>query len=186
MTKIIARIKVYHLSHNAENVSLKTIITIMKEYFYEVQLSWKEKRNGFLRSPGLAELEILSPDKPVSELKKRWTPEQLLAGSLSSCFMRAFLDRAEEEGLKLVGYRSQCFIKMERNNEVYHPVAILLQPIVTLGDEQSRKLAATCITEAESFFCMSKILRIPIDIHPQIEYVHPKRSVNNVQIPKNK
>lgn len=149
----------------------------MKEYFYEVHLSWKENRSGFLRSPGLAELETISPDTPVSEQKKRWTPEHLLAGSLSSCFMRAFLDCAEHTGLKLVGYRSQCFIKMEQNNEAYHPVAILLQPVITLSDEQSRKNAANCLTQAESLFCMSKLLRIPIDIHPQVEYLHPKRSV---------
>ena len=149
----------------------------MKEYFYEVHLSWKENRSGLLRSPGLAELDILTPDTPVSEQKKRWTPEQLLAGALSSCFMRAFLDSAEDAGLKLVGYRSQCFIKMEEHNELYHPVAILLQPLITLSDEQSRKTATNCLTQAESDFCMSKLLRIPIDIHPQVEYMHAKRSV---------
>ncbi|WP_018342355.1 OsmC family protein [Cytophaga aurantiaca] len=149
----------------------------MKEYFYEVHLSWKEKRSGLLRSPGLAELETFSPETPVSEEKKRWTPEQLLAGSLSSCFMKAFLDSAEAAGLKIVGYRSQCFIKMEQSKDAYHPVAILLQPTITLSDEMSRKTATDCITEAESFFCMSKILRIPLDIHPQVEYMHSKRSV---------
>jgi Predicted redox protein, regulator of disulfide bond formation len=152
----------------------------MKEYFYEVHLSWKENRSGFLRSPGLAELETISPDTPVSEQKKRWTPEQLLAGSLSSCFMRAFLDCAEHTALKLAGYRSQCFIKMEQNNDVYHPVAILLQPVITLNDEESRKNASNCIAQAESHFCMNKLLRIQVDIHPQIEYVHPKRSVHNI------
>jgi organic hydroperoxide reductase OsmC/OhrA len=156
----------------------------MKEYFYEVHLSWKDNRIGSLRAPGLPELETLSPDMPASEQKKRWTPEQLLAGSLSSCFMRAFLDSAEHAGLKLDGYRSQCFIKMEESNQTYHPVAILLQPILTLSDEQSRKIAAACLSEAESFFCMSKILRIPVDVHPQIEYLQTIK--NGAQITKTK
>ncbi|MBC7451149.1 MAG: OsmC family protein, partial [Cytophagales bacterium] len=150
----------------------------MKEYFYEVHLSWKENRSGFLKSPGVIELEIMSPEIPVSEQKKQWTSEQLLAGSLSSCFMRAFLDCAEKAELKLVSYRSQCFIKIEKKNGQYNPVAILLQPVITLCDEQSRKTATNCLTQAESDFCMNKLLRIPIDIHPQVEYMHPKRSVH--------
>lgn len=149
----------------------------MKEYFYEVHLAWKEDRIGYLKSPGTSELEIISPATPVSERKKRWTPEQLLAGSLSSCFMRAFLDCAEDAGLKLAAYRSQCFIKIEKRNGKYNPVAILLQPIITLGDEQLRHTAINCLNEAESLFCMSKLLRIPVDIHPQVEYLHAKRSV---------
>lgn len=149
----------------------------MKEYFYEVQLSWKENRSGFLRSPGLLELEIITPSTPVSEQKKHWTPEQLLAGSLSSSFMRAFLDSSENAALTLVAYRCQCFIKIEKKNNRYNPVAILIQPVITLSDEQSRQTATKCLTEAEGNFFMSKLLSIPVDIHPQIEYLHAKRSV---------
>ena len=150
----------------------------MKEYFYEVQLSWKENRSGSLKSPGLTELEIISTGSPVSEQMKRWTSEQLLAGSLSSGFMRAFLNCAERAELKFVSYRSQCFIKIEKKNEQYNPVAILLQPVITLNDEQLRLIASNCMSEAESSFGMGKLLRIPVDINPQVEYMHAKRSVN--------
>lgn len=149
----------------------------MKEYFYEVHLSWKENRNGSLKSPGLTELEIISNGSPMSEQTMRWTPEQLLAGSLSSGFMRAFLDCAERAGLKFVNYRSQCFIKIEKKNERYNPVAVLLQPVITLNDEQSRLTATNCMSEAESSFGLNKLLRIPVDIHSQLEYMHAKRSV---------
>ena len=149
----------------------------MKEYFYEVQLSWKEDRSGSLKSPGVTELEIISPETPVSEQKKRWTPEQLLAASLSSGFMKAFLDCSEKAQLKFVSYRSQCFIKIEKKNSQSNPVAILLQPVVTLSDEQSRQAAVYCLNEAEAAFSIGKLLRIPVDIHPQVEYLHAKRSV---------
>ena len=149
----------------------------MKEYFYEVQLSWKENRSGSLKSPGVTELEIISPETPASEQKKRWTPEQLLAGSVSTCFMRTFLDYSEKAELKLISYRSQCFIKIEKKNGQYNPAAILLQPVITLSDEQSRQTATNCLNQAEAAFCMGKLLQIPIDIHPQVEYIHPKRSV---------
>lgn len=142
----------------------------MKEYFYEVHLSRKTDRKGLLSAHGLQEVETFSSGIPLKEKKKRWTPEQLLAGALSSCFMTAYLDCAEKTKLELTGYHSQCFVKIEKSDTGYITTAILLRPVIILTNDKSAQLANTCIDEAEKIYSLNKLLTIPVHIDPKFEY----------------
>lgn len=142
----------------------------MKEYFYEVQLSLQTDRKGLLTAHGLQEVETFSADAPIKERKNRWTHEQLLAGSLSTCFMTAYLDCAEKRNVTILNYQSQCFVKIEKTSNGYITTAILLQPIITLQNESAAHLAGLCSEEAEKHCYLQQLLRVPIHIHVQFEY----------------
>lgn len=142
----------------------------MKEYFYEVHLSLETGRKGLLTAHGLQEVETLSAATSIKEKKKRWTHEQLLAGSLSSSFMEIYLDAAEKNDLEILNYQSQCFVKIEKTTNGYITTGILLQPIVTLRNEKTLHLAGFCTEEAEKNFSLQQLLRIPIHVHVQFEY----------------
>jgi len=146
----------------------------MKEYFYEVHLSHKDSFTGLLRSPGLTELECISPETPLQRKNQQqyWTPEQLLGAAVSTCFMGAFIKYADNSLLELSGYQSQCFIKIEKTEGQYTPVGILLRPVITLNDVQALEKAGICLEKAEATFCMNKLLTLPIDIDPQFEFIH--------------
>jgi organic hydroperoxide reductase OsmC/OhrA len=142
----------------------------MEEYFYEIDLSWKSEKAGFLTSHGVDEIKVFSPMERPGGKKNQWTPEQLLGASVSSCFMTTFLEIAEKNNLEVVSYQSQCFVKLEKKTDKYTTEEILIRPIVKLKNSASYLLAQKCLEEAETACPSRKALKININVHPIIEY----------------
>ncbi|TAH24063.1 MAG: hypothetical protein EAZ07_10150 [Cytophagales bacterium] len=144
----------------------------MDEYFYEVELYWKSGKTGVLNSHGLKEIEVLSPLKSPKEKKDKWTPEHLLAASVSACFMNTYLEIAELHELDLMVYHSQCFLKLENINGKYKATEILLRPIIKLTNSSSMLKAVQCVEEAEKISPIKNSIKMNVEVHPKFEYLH--------------
>lgn len=143
----------------------------MKKYFYEVGLSWQSAKSGALNSHGLHEIQTDSPEGFPKEKLHKWTPEHLLAASLSSSFMSIFLSFAEANQLEVISYTSQCFVKLEKTEGKFTTTEILLQPTIKLHNELSIAKATSCMDQAENICPIRNALTFPVQIHPQFEYV---------------
>ncbi|MBX9851330.1 MAG: OsmC family protein [Cytophagaceae bacterium] len=140
----------------------------MKEYFYEVDLTWNSQRNSILKSHNLPEIKVVSP-KPPNENK--WTPEHLLAASLSSSWMDTFLSKAEKAKIEIISYQSQCFLKLEKVDGIYKTTEILLRPTIKLISDSMPTKVNNVIEEAEISCPIKNSLIISISIHPQLKYL---------------
>jgi organic hydroperoxide reductase OsmC/OhrA len=144
----------------------------MEEYFYEVDLSWKSEKTGTLNSHGLSKIEVSSPIEGPGQTKNNWTPEHLLAGSVSSCFMNTFLDIAAHAKLEILNYRCQCFVKLQKVKDKYIASEILVRPIIQLTNDLEILKAYKCIEEAEAVCPIKNALKIIVEVHPQFKYLH--------------
>jgi organic hydroperoxide reductase OsmC/OhrA len=142
----------------------------MEEYFYEVDLSWKSETTGALTSHGLQEIEVFSLLKIPRQQKKCWTPEHLLAASVTSSFMTTFLHIAKTSGLGVIAYQSQCFVKLKKIKGKYIPIEILLSPVIELTNDLSLLNAYKCIDETERLCPVKNTLKINVEVHPQFKY----------------
>ena len=142
----------------------------MAVYFYEVELAWKSNQEGVLTSHGLEGIDIISPLEILGIKKSNWTPEHLLAGYISSCFMATFLELAKDLKLDILTYQSQCFVKLEMVKGKFVTKEILLRPIITLLDDKLLLKAYKCIEDAEGACPAKSILKIDIEVHPHFEY----------------
>ena len=149
----------------------------MKEYYYEVDLSWKSKLACSLNSHGLQEIKVVSPIETPTENKNEWTPEQLLAASVSSCFMTTFLEIAEKSKLDIITYKSQCFVKLEKIKSKFITKEILIRPTIKLSNEQSMLKAYKCIEDAETACPVRNSLTINIEVHPLFEYIGQEKKM---------
>jgi organic hydroperoxide reductase OsmC/OhrA len=144
----------------------------MSEYFYEVDLSWISEKTGLLASHGLPPLEVASPIESPKEKKNKWTPEHLLAASVSTCFMNTFLDIAQNFQLEVHGYQGQCFVKLENIHGKYILSEILLRPIIKLTNESTMIKGCKCVEAAEKVSSVKNALNINVEVHPQFEYLN--------------
>jgi organic hydroperoxide reductase OsmC/OhrA len=142
----------------------------MKEYFYEVDLSWNSGKSGTLTSFGLDKIEVVFSLESLTDLKHNWAPEHLLAAFVSTCFMTAFLALAEIADLDIKAYKSQCFLKLERIDTKFITTEILLRPVIVLANNLSTMIAFKCTEEAEQVFALENILKIPVGVHPHFEF----------------
>jgi organic hydroperoxide reductase OsmC/OhrA len=143
----------------------------MEEYFYEVSLSLGPERNGILYSHNLPEINVVNPESP-KDARSQWTAEHLLAASLSSSFMNVFLDLVLSSPLELISYRSECFIKLEKDKGKYITSEILLRPTVKLTSDLYMAKAYKLLEEAERTCSIRNALNINISVHPKFEYLN--------------
>ncbi|HEX8548596.1 MAG TPA: OsmC family protein [Cytophagaceae bacterium] len=151
---------------------------ILDEYFYEVDLSLNSSRKGLLTSHGLEKIDVLSSVESPSNNKMMWTPEHLLAASLSSCYMATYLKVAAETNLEVLAYHSQCFVKLEKRKGRFVTTEILLRPTIKLLDSTAMPRAIRCIDEAERLSPIKNGLTIPIEVHPRFEYLQKEVKIS--------
>lgn len=177
MININHTIKTYHKNQRYSILFLNSNKINMPEYFYEVDLSWISQKSGLLTSHGLPDLEVASPIESPREKKIKWTPEHLLAASVSACFMATFLDIAKNFQLDVHAYQGQCFVKLESTNDKYVLSEILLRPIIKLTNELCMLKGYKCVEDAEKASAVKNALKINIEVHPQFEFLNKGEKV---------
>lgn len=144
----------------------------MKEYFYEVDLTWEKERKGCISSHGLSEIEVSIPSGFHKGQKSKWTPEHLLTGAASASIMNLFMKLAEETHLTVRAYQSQGFIKLEEKEGEYVPVEILIRPVVLLENEGDLTKGLRLMEQSAEGFPLRQGLTISVEVHPQFEFVN--------------
>jgi organic hydroperoxide reductase OsmC/OhrA len=148
------------------------MLTKLKEYFYEVDLTWNSERTGTLSSLGLPEIEVVTPPEFLKGKKNKWTPEHMLAGAVSSCLMTTFLAIAENVQLDILGYKSHCFVKLERKGGKLEASEILIRPTIKLISDRELPKAIELIEKAERVCPIKNALNLVIEVHPQYEFLN--------------
>ena len=120
---------------------------------------------------GLQPIYVVDAIKPPKERKTVWTAEHLLAASVSNSFMTIFLDLCEKTRVNILSYQSQCFVKLEKQKDKFVTTELLVRPTIKLADHRSMLKAYKYIEEAESLCPVRDVLKIPVEVHPQFEYL---------------
>lgn len=76
--------------------------TEQHQYYFEVQLKWKEGMIGTLSANDVkGTIEVATPPEFEGGVPDVWTPEHLFLSSLNSCLMTTFLAIAKRRSLKV-------------------------------------------------------------------------------------
>lgn len=75
------------------------------QYYFEVQLDWKEGRKGLLTASDVkGSIEVATPPEFSGGVPDMWSPEHLFLSSLSSCLMTTYLAIAEKKRLTVCNF----------------------------------------------------------------------------------
>lgn len=79
--------------------------TAKHQYYFEVQLNWKEGRKGLLTATDVkGSIEVATPPEFSGGVPDIWSPEHLFLSSLSSCLMTTYLAIAEKKRLMVCDF----------------------------------------------------------------------------------
>jgi organic hydroperoxide reductase OsmC/OhrA len=149
----------------------------MKEYYYEVDLFWESESLSSAGSHGLQEIEMINSSEFGRGKKSKWTPEHLLAASVSSSLMSSFLEEAKNSDLKVIMYKSQSFVKLESKEGKYLAAEILIRPIIKLSNEKDITKAYSIMDKAEAACPIKNGLKIKVQVHPQFDSLNKTEKI---------
>lgn len=137
-------------------------------YFYETQVYWEGERRGVVEYGDFAPIVVSAPSEFGGE-PSFWTPEQLLVAAAETCFMESFLAIAERSHLSIVSYRSTALAKLEHvSGGGLEFTNVWVRPVVGTERAADRIRAADALERARAACSVTRALRLPIEVEPQI------------------
>jgi len=141
----------------------------METHQYNVDLTWLADRKGVISSPELHDkLEVATPPEFPKGMEGIWSPEHLFTAAVSSCFMTTFLAIAENSDLD---YKSlYCPAKgiLSREEGKFVMSQIILEPVLTINNEDDREKALKVLIKAERACLISNSITSEVVLKPAV------------------
>lgn len=102
-----------------------------------------------------------------------WSPEHLFTAAVSSCLMTTFLAIAENSRLPFSAFSCAAKGKLERIDGKFSMTEILLEPIVTIGNEHDRERALKVLEKSEAACLITHSIRSTVIMKPTVRVEMP-------------
>jgi peroxiredoxin-like protein len=137
-------------------------------FTYDVDLAWTGARHGDLRAVGLPVIEVGAPPEFKGH-EGIWTPEHLLVGAVTTCFMTTFLAIAELSKLEFVNVAVTATGRLEKvEGHGFLVTEIAIRPRVTLRNEDDASRALRILEKAERNCFISNSINAAIRLEPEL------------------
>lgn len=144
----------------------------MEKHHYNVDIKWKQDRKGIMCSPELAEgdvhsancIEVATPPEFPKGMPNIWSPEHLFTAAVSSCLMTTFLAIAENSKLDFLGFSCKSKGVLEKVGGKYLMTEVILEPTVTIKDENDRERAERILQKSEAACLISNSIKSKVSM----------------------
>jgi organic hydroperoxide reductase OsmC/OhrA len=136
---------------------------------YQVSTSWKYEKLGIIKSSVLDSIiEVATPPEFTGGIAGIWTPQHLLIGAISSCFMTTFLAIAEKMRLKFLHFSCDTVLLIENSEGKLSIPQITIHPIVTINNNKMSSKGLKVLDITAKTFIINTMLKTKINFIPQI------------------
>ena len=142
-----------------------------ENYFYQVDLNWKNGRVGELSSPVLdTTIECATPPEFANGVPNIWSPEHFYAAAINSCFMTTFLAIAENFKIEFESFDCKTIIKLEIVDRKYIISEAEIHPIVKLvNPEKDTDKAMRVLQKTKDNCLVTNSMKTKVNLHPTIK-----------------
>ncbi|KMQ71856.1 OsmC family protein [Chryseobacterium koreense] len=142
----------------------------MEPHFYNVDIHWKNDRQGEMSSPELSQnLEVATPPQFPKGMEKIWSPEHLFTSAVASCLMTTFLAIAENSRLEFTGFECKSAGKLEQVEGKFLMTEIILEPTVTIVNPEDQEKAERVLQKSEAACLISNSIKSKVTMIPTIK-----------------
>ena len=141
----------------------------MDAHLYQVNISWKENRNGEINSPALSTpIEVATPPQFPKGVEGIWSPEHLFTAAVSSCLMTTFLAIAENSKLDFVHFSCKSKGVLEQLEGKLMMTEVILEPTVVIKNEEDREKAERVLQKSEKACLISNSIKSKVTMITEI------------------
>ncbi|CAN5873072.1 hypothetical protein BH11BAC7_BH11BAC7_16420 [soil metagenome] len=145
----------------------------METHYYNVNVNWNKDRKGVICSPELNRdrdncIEVATPPEFTKGIAGIWSPEHLFTAAVNSCLMTTFLAIAENSKLSFSQFNCKAKGKLEQVDGKFLVTEIILEPTVTIEDENDRAKAERVLLKSEAACLISNSIKSKVIMNSTI------------------
>jgi len=153
---------------------------------FEIRLDWLQDDRGILTSNEVKDTIRVALPPAFGGEKDQWSPEHLLLGAVSSCYMTTYLVFTRKLDFAISHFECHTIGTIEMVNGKYEFTTINVYPSIYIADELFREKAITAMQKTQKYCLVSNSLKTNIIYHGQVlneNYTgHDKRIENGAMI----
>jgi organic hydroperoxide reductase OsmC/OhrA len=136
---------------------------------YRVVAWWSSGQTGIAKSDSAPNAIQFTAPVAFGGLEGRWTPEDLLLGSVASCFTTTFQAVAAYSKFEYTDLEVEVEGKVSKVDSGYGFQTIVIRPKLTIADEEGRQHAVNVLKKVKSLCLVSRSLATTQEFDPTVE-----------------
>jgi len=142
---------------------------------FSSRLDWLENTRGIITANDVKDALYVATPPAFGGIGQEWSPEHLLIGAASSCFMTTFLYFAKRQHLEITHLTCLATGQVALEGGKYVFTGIDLYPKIYLRDEALQQAALTALEKTKAHCLVSNSLRTPVSYHCEVlKDPHPR------------
>jgi peroxiredoxin-like protein len=143
---------------------------------FRVVAWWSSERTGIAKSDSAPNAIQFTAPAAFGGMEGRWTPEDLLLGSVASCYTTTFQAVAAYSQFDYNDLGVEVEGTVKKINSGYAFQKLVIRPTLTIADEEARQHALNILRKVESLCLVSRALSTAQEFDPKVEVAEPGRS----------
>jgi len=136
---------------------------------YRVVAWWSSGRTGIAKSDSAPNAIQFTAPVAFGGLEGRWTPEDLLLGSVASCFTTTFQAVAAYSKFEYTDLEVEVEGIVSKVDSGYGFQTIVIRPKLTIADEEGRQHAVNVLKKVKSLCLVSRAMATTQEFDPKVE-----------------
>jgi organic hydroperoxide reductase OsmC/OhrA len=143
---------------------------------FRVVAWWSSERTGIAKSDSAPNAIQFTAPATFGGIEGRWTPEDLLLGSVASCYTTTFQAVAAYLKFDYKDLEVEVEGLVSKGNPGFGFQTIVIRPKLTIADEAGRQDGVDVLRQAETLCLVSRALATAPKFDPKVEVAEVRRS----------
>jgi peroxiredoxin-like protein len=136
---------------------------------FRVVAWWSSGRTGIAKSDSAPNAIQFTAPTAFGGIEGRWTPEDLLLGSIASCYTTTFQAIAAYSKFEYTDLEVEVEGTVSKINSGYAFQTIVIRPKLTIADDEGGQHALNVLKKVKGLCLVSRALAIEQEFDPKIE-----------------
>ena len=143
---------------------------------YHVAAWWTSGRTGIAKSDTAPNAIHFTAPAECDGLEGRWTPEELLLASVTSCLTTTFRAVASCVQFEFTDLEVEAIAKVQKIGSAFYFDDIEIRPTLKIKDIDNYEIAVVLLERAEECCLISRALDFPFRFQPQVQVIEAEFS----------
>jgi organic hydroperoxide reductase OsmC/OhrA len=140
---------------------------------FSVSLKWDNSVNGAIVSSGKRTPIVITSPPEFGGKDTEWSPEHLLALSISSCYATTFHYFVKLMKVKVKSFQIEMSMEVEKEGaQPFAATRYILQPHIEFTDNPGQNLIDSLLSKAKRYCIISNSVKGEVFVEPKIEFVN--------------
>ncbi|CAN5397424.1 hypothetical protein BH11BAC1_BH11BAC1_06960 [soil metagenome] len=145
------------------------LINIPITHSYSVEMKWDHEAKNGLMTSGTRMPVLFAPPVEFGGTDTVWSPEQLLASSVASCYMTTFLHFATILKIKIKNIHVDVKMEIEKKPGLgFIATKYFLHPKIEFATEKNERIVDDLLSKAKRYCIVSNSVTGEIIVEPEI------------------